>query len=339
MITQRVKIILYVCLSIFILVIALFGLFWAPDKSNVELKHWLLPESQFVEAQGIQVHVAQSSLCKEVPSKALDEGVLKSKTPRPKVIVLLHGTSASLHTWNGWVPQLSDEYCVVRMDLPGFGLTGPFTDKSKTYTSDNYAALVIKVLDKLQVTQATLVGNSLGGKIAWRTAALYPEYVENLILIDSVGYPATPKQVPIAFRLAKYPVMAPILTHVLPRSVVKKSLLSVYADDSKVSDILIDRYYDLALRTGNRQALIQRMREFDNTDDQDQINGLIQPTLILWGAEDDLIPLENARRFHQAIKNSQLKIFDHLGHVPHEEDPDTTVTVAKNFLSGKPLGD
>ena len=120
---------------------------------------------------------------------------------------------------------------------------------------------------------------------------------------------------------------------------VKKSLYSVYVDDSKVSDTLIDRYYDLALRTGNREALIQRIREFDNTEDQDQIKRLTQPTLILWGAKDDLITVENAKRFHATIKNSQLKIFDSLGHVPQEEDPLTTVSVAKNFLSGKPSDD
>lgn len=339
MITHRVKITRYVCLSMIIGVVALLALLWTPDKSNAELKQWLLPESEFLAAQGMQVHVVQSNLCRAAHSKVVADDAIKTGLTFPETIVLLHGTSASLHTWNGWAKVLSDEYCVVRMDLPGFGLTGPFTDKSKTYTSDNYAALVINVLDQLHVTQATLVGNSLGGKIAWRTAALYPYYVEKLILIDSVGYPATPKKVPIAFTLAKYPVLAPIIKNVLPRSVVKKSLYSVYVDDSKVSDTLIDRYYDLALRTGNREALIQRIREFDNTEDQDQIKRLTQPTLILWGAKDDLITVENAKRFHEAIKNSQLKIFDSLGHVPQEEDPLTTVSVAKNFLSGKPLND
>lgn len=328
MMSRLVKFILYTGISVLAILVALLVFFWAPDKSVAELGQWLLPDSEFVEVEGMQVHVVQSNLCQDPNNKTLSE-----------VVVLLHGTSASLHTWEGWATELSDESCVIRMDLPGFGLTGPYVNESIDYTSDNYAAFVTQVMDRLQVSQATLVGNSLGGKIAWRTAALYPEYVEKLILIDSVGYPATPKEVPLAFKIAKYPALAPILNYVLPRDVVRKSLVSVYADDSKVNDALIDRYYDLALRQGNRQALIDRLQEFDSTENQDQIKSLTLPTLVLWGAQDDLIPVENAKRFHQDISNSQLKIFDDLGHVPHEEDPIATVKAARQFLAGESLID
>ena len=121
--------------------------------------------------------------------------------------------------------------------------------------------------------------------------------------------------------------------NILPRNVVKKSILSVYADDSKVDDALVDRYYDLSLRAGNRSALFDRLREFDNIEDQAQIKQLTQPTLILWGAKDDLIPVENAELFHRDIANSQLRIFEDVGHVLHEEDPLATVAVVKDFLA------
>jgi len=218
------------------------------------------------------------------------------------------------------------------MDLPGFGLTGPYMNERTQYSSENYATFVIQVLNHLKLDRVTLAGNSLGGKVAWRTAALYPERVSRLILVDSVGYPATPKHVPIGFKLAKYPTMSPILNRILPRSVVEKSVLSVYADNSKVNDALIERYYELTLRQGNRQALSRRLNETDNDSDQAQIKQLDIPTLILWGAKDDLIPVENATLFHRDIRNSQLEIFDNLGHVPHEEDPLATVDVVKQFL-------
>ncbi len=327
------KIIVLTALGTGVSFIALMAVYWAPDRSVAELKQWQLPNSKFMTVQGIEAHVVQSSKCASYGDSASKVDAIKDNIDSPKTIVLLHGTSASLHTWEGWTKELNDEYCVVSMDLPGFGLTGPYTDDNTKYTSANYAAFVIEVLDKLNLDSVILAGNSLGGKIAWRTAALYPERVDKLILVDAVGYPATPKSIPIGFKLATYPALKPILGRILPRSVVKKSILSVYADDSKVDDALIDRYYDLSLRAGNRGALSERLHDFDNVEDQEQIKQLKLPTLILWGAQDDLIPVENAELFHRDISNSQLKIFADLGHVPHEEDPVATVTVVKEFLT------
>ncbi len=313
------KILLFAILATGISLTTLIAVYWASDKSVKELEQWQLANSEFIDIDGMQVHIVRSTKC--------------ANTDTAETIVLLHGTSASLHTWQGWTEALSAEYCVVSMDLPGFGLTGPFVNKTTEYTSANYASFVIEVLDKLNLDKVILAGNSLGGKIAWRMAALYPERVSKLILVNAVGYPATPKSIPIGFRLASYPALKPILRNILPRNVVKKSILSVYADDSKVDDALVDRYYDLSLRAGNRSALSDRLREFDNVEDQAQIKQLALPTLIMWGAKDDLIPVENAELFHRDIANSQLQIFDNLGHVPHEEDPVTSVAVVKAFLA------
>lgn len=313
------KILLFAILATGISLTTLIAVYWASDKSVKELEQWQLANSEFIDIDGMQVHIVRSTKC--------------ANTDTAETIVLLHGTSASLHTWQGWTEALSAEYCVVSMDLPGFGLTGPFVNKTTEYTSANYASFVIEVLDKLNLDKVILAGNSLGGKIAWRMAALYPERVSKLILVNAVGYPATPKSIPIGFRLASYPALKPILRNILPRNVVKKSIKSVYADDSQVDEMLVDRYYDLSLRAGNRGALSDRLREFDNVEDQAQIKQLALPTLIMWGAKDDLIPVENAELFHRDIANSQLKIFDNLGHVPHEEDPVTSVAVVKAFLA------
>lgn len=339
MLRRIALIILSVLLGLIVITAGVLAYFWQPARTVSELAQWQLPDSEFIEVQGIQAHVVQSALCRQRMSKTVQKDDIRFGIKPPQVIVLLHGTSASLHTWNDWAPQLEVDYCVIRMDLPGFGLTGPFMDKGVAYTADNYAAFVKQVLDRLYIERASLVGNSLGGKVAWLTAALYPQRVDKLILIDSVGYPANPKHVPIGFKLARYPVLDPIIKHVLPRSVVQKSLLSVYADDSKVTDSLVERYFELTLREGNRSALSRRMREFDSSGQQDKIKQLTLPTLILWGEQDDLIPVENAKRFHQDIKGSQLVMFDNLGHVPQEEDPEATVTIAKRFLAGEIVSD
>lgn len=330
-----VSILSIILLGVTIVSAGVLAYFWQPDRSVAELAHWQLPDSEFVEVQGMQVHIVQSDLCRQRLSKVAQKDNIHLSSKASEVIVLLHGTSASLHTWNDWATQLEVDHCVIRMDLPGFGLTGPFVDESTAYTAQNYAIFVKQVLDRLSVERASLVGNSLGGKVAWLTTALYPELVDQLILIDAVGYPATPKHVPIGFKLARYPVLDPVIKYVLPRSVVKNSLLSVYTDDSKVTDSLIERYFELTLREGNRGALSQRLREFDNQGQQALIQTISVPTLILWGAKDNLIPVENAEHFHQDIKGSQLVVFDNLGHVPQEEAPKATVAIAKRFLAGE----
>ena len=122
------------------------------------------------------------------------------------------------------------------------------------------------------------------------------------------------------------------MEHVLPRGVIDSSVRNVYGDPSKVKPELIDRYYDLTLRAGNRHALAYRMDQRVTGDDA-HIKELKLPTLILWGAKDNLIPLDNARRFAADIQGSKLVIFDELGHVPHEEDSQKTVDAFKAFLA------
>ncbi|MGP9544883.1 alpha/beta fold hydrolase [Psychrobacter sp. AOP7-B1-25] len=336
------KAMVLIVLGTIALLIVFIAKYWAPDRAVTELKRWQLPNSEFIDIQGMQAHIALPGKCDTNLNKVsmvkafnAEPKIISSRMKPPETIVLLHGTSASLHTWEGWIKALSEQYCVVSMDLPGFGLTGPYVDERTHYSYENYATFVIQVLNHLKLDRVTLAGNSLGGKVAWRTAALYPERISRLILVDAVGYSVTPKYVPIGFKLAKYPVMSPIINRILPRSVVEKSVLSVYADDSKVNDALVDRYYELTLRQGNRQALSRRLNEIDDDSDQAQIKQLDIPTLILWGAKDDLIPVENAMLFHRDIRNSQLKIFDNLGHIPHEEDPLATVEVVKQFLSSE----
>ena len=342
------KISVFIALILVVLVAVFVRRHWAPERTVAELERWQLPNSEFISVQGMRVHVVQSNKCQAYQSDETTKVTMattaaddsnSSNISEIETIVLLHGTSASLHTWEGWTAALVDRYCVVSMDLPGFGLTGPYTDERTAYNSENYAAFVIEVLDQLKLNKVTLAGNSLGGKIAWRTAALYPERVNRLILVNAVGYPTTPKQVPIGFKLAKYPVMTPILRRILPRNVVKDSVLSVYADKNKVDEALIDRYYELSLRQGNRQALGRRLSDTDDERHQEQIKQLSLPTLILWGAKDNLIPVENAALFHRDIRDSQLVIFDDLGHVPHEEDPAATVQIVKQFLAKEEVSD
>jgi triacylglycerol esterase/lipase EstA (alpha/beta hydrolase family) len=133
---------------------------WAPDRSVEALQAcWAPPPSVFIPVMGMNVHLR-------------DEGPRDDAMP----IVLLHGTSSSLHTWDGWARALKEQRRVIRFDLPGFGLTGPSADN--VYTIERYTRFVAAVLDHLGVQRCVLAGNSFGGtspgRHHWRIPGLSP---------------------------------------------------------------------------------------------------------------------------------------------------------------------
>ncbi|MGE8361110.1 alpha/beta fold hydrolase [Pseudomonas sp.] len=288
---------------------------WAPDLPVEELaERWAPAPSQFIAVDGMQVHLR-------------DEG----RRDDPVPLLLLHGTSASLHTWEGWVAALTAERRVISLDLPGFGLTGPFPDGD--YRLAHYSRFLAQVLDQMQVPRVVVAGNSFGGQLAWRFALDQPQRVERLVLVDAAGYPRNATSVPIGFRLAQVPGLAPLMANLLPRSMIDSSVRNVYGDPDKVDEALVDRYHDLTRRAGNRQALRQRFVQAPSGEDHARIAELTVPTLILWGGQDRLIPPDNAERFQRDIAGSRLVLFDDLGHVPQEEDPLRTVAALRQFLA------
>jgi pimeloyl-ACP methyl ester carboxylesterase len=286
----------------------------APDwPVEALVARWAPPPSDFIDVEGQLVH-------------------LRDVGPRddPEPLVLIHGTSASLHTWEGWVKALSARHRVISFDLPGFGLTGP--NASGDYRGDSYARFVLDLMDQLKVQRMAVAGNSLGGEVAWRTALMAPQRVTKLILVDAAGPDFSSDSVPIGFLAARVPVLNRIFDWVLPRPMVVASVRNVYGDPSRVNDALVDRYYELALREGNRRALVQRLQQNQRGQDAERIRELTLPTLILWGGRDRLVPLSVGRQFKQDIAGSELVVFDELGHVPHEEDPARTVVPVQAFL-------
>lgn len=269
--------------------------------------------SSFVSVLGMAVHYR-------------DEGNQNDSIP----IVLIHGTAASLHTFDAWTNRLKMTNRVIRMDLPAYGLTGPFPDRN--YSIQHYTEFINAFLNEIKVKQCILVGNSLGGEIAWNYTIKQPEMVQKLILIDAAGYPTTSKSVPIAFKIGKTPVVNKILTYVTPRFIVQASVENIYFDKSKITPSLIDRYYELTLREGNRQAFVDRFTTTKDTTAYRKIRSIQQPTLVLWGAEDLLIPIENAIKFHNDLPNNSLSIIKKTGHTPMEESPFESLKPVQDFI-------
>ncbi len=291
----------------------------APDRAVQTLvARWAPPPSDFLDLQGQLVHYR-------------DEGPRSDPSP----IVLLHGTSASLHTWEGWAKSLRGQRRVISFDLPGFGLTGPFAGHyaGRDYSAAEMARFTLDVIDALGVKRFVVGGNSLGGEVAWRVAAAEPARVEKLLLVDAGGYAVAPQSIALGWRLARLPGLSTLLEHVLPRPLVASGLVDVYGDPKRINEALVDRYFELTLREGNRRALVQRLRHVKFGGDEAQIASLKLPTLILWGGRDRIIAPALAQRFKTDIAGSELVLFDTLGHVPHEEDPDATVLPVKAFLA------
>jgi pimeloyl-ACP methyl ester carboxylesterase len=294
----------------------------APDRPVQSLvARWAPPPSDFIDVKGQIVHLR-------------DEGPRADPSP----IVLLHGTGASLHTWEGWVRVLKKTRRVISFDLPGFGLTGPFSGQyaADDYRGDTYARFVLDVLDALKVNSAVIGGNSLGGEVAWRTVTLAPTRFTRLVLIDASGQDFTPGSVPLGFRIARIPLLNRLGEHLLPRALVAASVANVYADDSRITEALVDRYYELTLREGNRRALGLRMQQLEPGAATSRLKTITVPTLVLWGGADHLIPVENARRFAADIPGARIAVLDGLGHVPQEEDPARSLAPVLEFLEIKP---
>jgi pimeloyl-ACP methyl ester carboxylesterase len=294
-------------------VIVIGGGLWlyTPDKSQaaLEAKYATAP-SQFVEAAGVRLHVRDTG-----PDEA-------------PAIILLHGFGMSLHTWEPWALALASGFRVIRLDLPGFGLTG--TDPTGDYTDARMLIVIAALMDKLGIARASIAGNSMGGRFAWQFAASYPARVEKLILISPDGFASFGLEYG---KRTTVPAMVKLMQYALPKPMLKSSLAPAYADPSRLTDDVVTRYHDLMLVPGVRGAIIARMEQLVLEDPVPLLQSIKAPTLLVWGEKDAMIPLSNAADYQKALPESTLVTFPELGHVPHEEDPAQSLVPVRTFLA------
>jgi pimeloyl-ACP methyl ester carboxylesterase len=324
MLKRLLRFLAFAFISLVSLIVILCAFWYQADIPLVELEpKYFTPQSSYINVNNIRVHVRQQG-----------DG---------PIVFLLHGSFASLHTWNDWEKELSKNFKTISLDFPGHGLTGP--SPSEKYSTDDYESLVFALADQLKIDSFYVAGNSMGGQVAWTMALHHPEKVKKLILIDASGYwkitsDSTSKKQnrPFIFKLLQNDFVATFMVKITPRFFFQWNLKQVYGDPTKVKEEDVDRFYDLMLRDGNRASTIQRLRQ-SNRDLQDSIRYITVPTLIIWGEKDNWIPVTNAHRFNQDIKGSELKLFQQAGHVPMEEIPSETVKVTIDFLQNKPRQD
>ncbi|MFZ4690267.1 MAG: alpha/beta fold hydrolase [Polymorphobacter sp.] len=305
--------------AILLLMAGLLLLFRTPDISVAELRaKYGSPASQYLTlAPGTVIHLR-------------DEG------PRDGFpIVLLHGSNASLHTWEPWVARLKRKYRVISFDFPAHGLSGPVP--SRDYSSAAYVGITEKVVDRLGLKRFALGGNSMGGGVAWRYAVKHPDRVAKLILVDAVGMPQ-PKgsSAPIGFRIARTPVLRDIAVMVTPRAMMESSFKNSVSVQAIATPAMIDRYWELLRYPGNRAATLDRFAGYQPQADTAALKTFTAPTLILWGREDKLIPVEAAEWFSEQLPNARVTILDGIGHIPMEEAPDRALAPVLTLLKAAP---
>jgi len=281
------------------------------DPWAVEAR-WADERSRFLDLDGARVHYRT-------------EG--EGDGDRP-ALLLVHGTFASLHTWDPWLDRLADDYRVVSVDLPGHGLTGPHDGG---YRMTDLVAFLERVREALDLEVVVVVGNSRGGEVAWRYALDHPDRVSALVLLDSMGFPVPSR--PAVVRAAANPALQRTFRWVTPKSLVRRTLEQVYHDPRAWDERTVERYHDLLRREGNREALVAVVeRDLAPTHRHEELDDLSVPTLIQWGDHDQWIPPKVGGKFADAVPDATYRTYP-AGHVPMEETPDATVTDLRSFLS------
>ncbi|HMO32705.1 MAG TPA: alpha/beta hydrolase [Lacibacter sp.] len=290
----------------------LFLLLRTPDLPLDELKQrYTNASSQFMPIAGMEVHYR-------------DEGPRTDSLP----ILLLHGTASSLHTWDSLVALLPQKRCI-RLDLPGYGLTGPHPQGD--YRSSTYSLVFDTLLQRLGVEQCIVAGNSLGGFLTW-TYALDRPQVKGIVLVDPGGFTNAAAPSNIGFVLAKTPGVNRLVKYITPRSLFRKSLEQSYGNPQRVTDELVQRHYELTLRPGNRQAILDRFSKGFEVADTNRLRELSIPALVLWGDRDRIIPPSHARLFTGYLPQATLVVYPGLGHVPMEEKPERVAAEMNKWM-------
>ena len=306
---------IYGTVGLVVLLLAAAAVFflWTPDKPLAQLEaKYLRAPTDMKQVLGVRLHVRDSGP-RDAPA-----------------VLMLHGFGSSMHTWEKWADDFAKDMRVISLDLPGSGLSSP--DPTDDYSDARSIAVILALLDQLGIPKLAVIGNSIGGRIAWTLAAKYPQRVSALVLVSPDGF-ASP-----GFEYGKVPevpAMLGLIRYTLPRWMLKMSLVDAYANPAVLTPELAQRYHDLMLAPGSRDALMKRMQQTVLVDPLPHLRRISAPTLLLWGRIDGMIPFDNAQDYLQAIANSRLEALDGVGHLPQEEAPERSAAVVRAFLQEK----
>ncbi|MCK6370358.1 MAG: alpha/beta hydrolase [Gammaproteobacteria bacterium] len=288
-------------ISALLLVVALAGALWIyRDIPAAELEaRYAGPASKFITIDGVRMHYR-------------DEGA-------GPVIVLLHANFSNLIDWDPWVEALADRYRVIRFDMTSHGLTGP--DPTGDYSQQRTLALMERFIDALGLQTFSLGGTSMGGTMAIHYSAAHPERVERLVLLSPGSLEGKERK-----SRGTVPRTAYVLKYILPRALPEFMLRSGFGDPSRLPPALVDRWYDMWMREGQREAQLDRLSQYEAGDIEGLIRSVRTPVLLLWGEANTTATFDQSAEFIELLENaSSLKFISYpgVGHMAVEEAGET----------------
>lgn len=289
--------------------VALLAAAWVYRDISADVleARYTTPASRFLNVDGVRIHYR-------------DEG---SGPP----LVLIHANFGSLLSWDDWIDTLKARHRVLRFDMTGHGLTGP--DRSGDYSLERTVQLTGRFVDALGLNRFAIGGASIGGTVAMHYAAAHPDRVEHLILLN----PGALEGRSVQQAGGKLPRIANILEFITPRFLASYMLRSRYGDPAKVDDKLIDRWYEMWLREGQRAAILARLRSYSSAD-LDAVTAAVRvPTLILWGEKNPQVPVAQAEELRKMLVNApEVKVITYPG-VGHMAADEAGPLIARDVLA------
>jgi pimeloyl-ACP methyl ester carboxylesterase len=253
------------------------------------------PASRFIIIDGVRMHYR-------------DEG-------SGPVLVLLHANFSNLIDWDPWVDALKDRYRIVRFDMTSHGLTGP--DPTGDYTLQRTLALAEKFIDALGLERITIGGTSMGGTVAIHYTAAHPDRVERLILLSPGSLEGRERK-----RRGDVPRVGYVLKYILPRALPEFMLRSGFGNPDKLTPDLVDRWYDMWMREGQREAQLDRLSQYQAGDIEGLIRSIRVPVLLLWGEANTTAVFSQSVEFRELLADAPSLTFvsyPGVGHMAVEE--------------------
>lgn len=313
-------------------IIAALSVFLLASLVLLLLGSSFLISSDLLRSDLVEKYRSENSFFYRLPSGAMAHIRDEGNRDGPAVF-LIHGSNASLHTWEPWVQELGDRYRLISFDLPGHGLTGQTLEDD--YTIDGMARFTKEIVDLFKLDKVVLAGNSMGGSVSLKFALDYPHHTKALVLVSSGGMKRDETAEDVgAFSLTRNETARGLMRYVTPRFLIGRTLRGVVADpDNFVTDEMVTRYWELLRMTGSRDASIKRFAAYETRGAlEPQLSRVRAPALILWGTQDRLIPVTQGLRMAQTLPNSKIKVYANAAHLAHEEIPGETAADTRAFL-------
>lgn len=310
---RYIKIIIGILLALCLLVLGLFFLYPDQSKPAAEIiQKYQTPQSHFFNWRGAKIHYR-------------DRG-----TGFP--ILMIHGFGGCFRNFDSLGTLMQNDYRVIQVDLPGFGLSDfPTVKQDENYIQD-YKDFMQIFCDSLHLDSLYLIGNSMGGMVSWMAAAENPTRIKKIVLLNSAGYDAAEAAAKLA--IFRYKNLGKLLEKSYPLALTKRGMAFVYADPSRLDMNDIEANNEIINKKGNVHHMLN-LAAASQFPDESKIKDVQCPTLIIWGAQDKIVPPAHAERFHHDIKGSEVKIIDPCGHCPMIEKPIETEQYIRAFLGGE----